>query len=227
MLSTVPRAESALLTDLPAGVYEVKGTAVGSPSGHLRLRTDRVSGPIADWDVASFGPIWTRQITIPVALAGLQIEPDAAARAAIHDVSVRAVSVSAPPEGVENRKARHAARYGPAILFLLGGDAWVEPVGTWVAGGSSADFAVAPDPDASFQLFVQNGPVDNKVTLESAGWQETLILEPGAERILQIPADHRRRAIRLKVAATKGFRPAEVDPKSEDLRYLGVWIETR
>ena len=66
-----------------------------------------------------------------------------------------------------------------------------------------------------------------KVTLESAEWQETLILEPGAERIVHIPTDQRRRVIPLNVAAAKGFRPADVDPKSEDVRYLGAWIETR
>ena len=226
-LSTVPRAESALMTDLPAGVYEVAGKAIGSPSGHLRLRTDRVSGPIADWDVASFGSSWTRQVTIPIALAGLQVEADAAARTAIHDVSVRAVSLAEPPEGLENREARRAARYGPAIVFLLDGDAWVEPVGTWVAGGSNAEFAIAPDPQSSFQLFLRNGPVANTVTLESAGWREIFMFEPGAERFVQIPADRRRRATLLAVAATNGFRPADVDPKSEDVRFLGVWIETR
>ena len=103
----------------------------------------------------------------------------------------------------------------------------MEPVGTWVAGGSSAEFAVTPDAQAPLRLFVRNGPAENKVTLESAGWQETLILEPGAERIVQIPTDHPRRVIPLKVAATKGFRPADVDPKSDDVRFLGVWIETR
>lgn len=229
-LSTVPRAESALMTHLPAGVYEVTGTAIGSPSGHLRLRTDRVSGPIADWDVASFGPGWTRQVTIPIALAGLQIEADAGARNAIHDVSVRAISVSEPPEGLENREARRAARYGPALVFLLGGHAWVEPAGAWIAGASSAEFAIAPDRPSLFQIFVRNGAAANEVTLESSGWRDRLALKPGEERFVRLPSDTRsddRRLIRLKVAATDGFRPADVDPKSADVRFLGVWIETR
>lgn len=229
-LSTVPRAESALMTHLPAGVYEVTGTAIGSPSGHLRLGTDRVSGPIADWNVASFGPGWTRQVTIPIALAGLQIEADAGARKVLHDVSVRAVSVSSAPKGLDGREARRGARYGPALVFLLGGGAWVEPAGAWIAGASSAEFAISPDPPSPFQIFVRNGAAENEVTLESSGWRERLALKPGEERFVRVSSDTRsddRRLIRLKVAATNGFHPADVDPKSEDVRFLGVWIETR
>ena len=224
---TVPGAESALLTHLPAGTYEIKGTATGSLAGRLRLRTDRVSGPVAEWDVASFGPTWTRQVAIPVALAGLQIEADAAARNAIHDVSVRALSLSGPPDGFENREARRGAHYGLATVFLMRGDAWMEPMGTWVAGGSNAEFAIAPDAQSTLELFMRNGPVANRVTLESATWKETLTLEPGAERTLPLPRDRRRLAIPLKVTAATGFRPADFDPKTEDVRFLGVWIETR
>jgi hypothetical protein len=224
---TAPGAESTLITHLPTGIYEVHGTASGSLAGHLRLRTDRVSGPVAEWDVASFGPSWTRLVALPVALAVLQIETDAAARNAIHDVSFRALSLSEPPEGFENREARRAARYGLATVFLMGGDAWMEPTGAWVAGGSNAEFAIAPDPQSTLELFMRNGPVANRVTLDSVTWKEILTLEPGAERILRLPTDRRRPATPLRVTSTNGFRPADVDPKSEDVRFLGVWIETR
>ncbi|HEY3045540.1 MAG TPA: hypothetical protein VGJ39_16030, partial [Vicinamibacterales bacterium] len=230
ILSTTGGAESAMTATaahLPAGTYEVTGTAIAAPAGHLRMRTDRVSGPIVDWDVASFETSWARQLTIPVAVAGLQIEADPAARSALHDVSMRAVSVSAAPEGLEGREARRAARYGPALVFFLGGDAWMEPTGAWIGGVSDADFAVATDPPSSFQIFVRNGSVDNEVTLQTPRWRERLTLKPGEERVVGVPPDDRGRVMRLKVTATNGFRPADVDPKSEDVRFLGVWIETR
>ena len=229
MLSTTPRPESSSIARLPAGTYEVSGRAIASPAGRLRLRTDRVSGPIADWDVASFETSWVRQVTIPVALAGLQIEMDPAARTALHDVSMRAVSVSVPPEGLEGREARRAARYGPALVFFIGGEAWVEPTGAWIAGASSAEFAIAPDPSSRVQIFLRNGAAENDVTLESPGWQERLLLKPGEERFVAVPPDRPdfRRLMRLKVTTTNGFRPADVDPKTEDVRFLGVWIETR
>jgi hypothetical protein len=228
ILSTTPGPESpATMTaaHLPPGTYEVTGTALGSPVGHLHVRTDRVSGPVVDWDAGSFGTSWARQVTIPMAVAALQIDADPAARKVLRDISMRPVSVSRPPAGLQGVEARRAARYGPALVFLLEGDAWMEPTGVWIAGGSNAELAVAPDRQ-SFQIFVRNGPVENEVTLESPGWQQRLKLEPGEERVIAGP-DTVARLMRLNVAATRGFRPADVDPKSEDVRFLGVWIETR
>ena len=104
----------------------------------------------------------------------------------------------------------------------------MEPTGAWVAGGSSAEFAIAPDPQSTLELFMRNGPVANRVTLESAtlegntharAWRRT--------RRCRLPTDRRRPVTPLNVTATNGFRPADVDPKSEDVRFLGVWIETR
>ena len=226
-LSTTHRAESVTMAHLHAGVYAVSGKTIGAASGRVRLKTDRVSGPIAEWDAASLESNWTRHVTLPVALVSLQFETDVAARSAIRDVSIRAVSVSAPEEGLGNREARRGARYGPATVFLLGGNAWVEPAGIWVAGASAAEFIIVPDPSSAFQLFVRNGPVENIVTLESGSWRKTLALTPSEERLVPVPANPRRRTTPLHVDAANGFRPADVVPQSQDLRFLGVWIETR
>jgi hypothetical protein len=124
-----------------------------------------------------------------------------------------------------SRSARY--QYPDRPTALLDGDAWMEPPGTWVAGESSAEFAVAPDPQSPIQLFLRNGPVANTVSLESAGWHETFTFAPGAEQLVQIPVDHVHRPVPLTVAASHGFRPADLDPASDDVRFLGVWIETR
>jgi hypothetical protein len=55
----------------------------------------------------------------------------------------------------------------------------------------------------------------------------TLDLKAGEERLVKVPSIERARTTPLKVEAANGFRPAEVDPGSEDRRLLGVWIETR
>ena len=80
------------------------------------------------------------------------IEADATARGVVKDVSMRAVSVSRPQKGLESRVAKEGTRYGPVAVFLIAGDAWVEPGGIWVAGGSNAAFAIAPDGQSPFQL---------------------------------------------------------------------------
>jgi hypothetical protein len=225
-LSTVARPERPL-AHLPAGVYELRGRTTGTATGRVRVKTDRVSGPIAEWDSSSLESNWMRQVSIPLAVSGLQIEVDPSARKVIRDVSIRAVSLQAAEDTPEAREARRAARYGPSTLFLLGGDAWVEPAGTWIGGRSIAEFAIATDPQAPLQVLVRNGPVENSVTLASAAWREQLQLRAGEERLVQVPSDNRGRPTPLIVAAANGFRPADVNPGSEDWRLLGVWIETR
>jgi hypothetical protein len=86
---------------------------------------------------------------------------------------------------------------------------------------------VAVDPPAPVQLFVRNGPLENAVTLESGAWREALTLRPGEERLMQLPIDANRSTTPLRVQASRGFRPSDVDGKSDDRRLLGVWLETR
>jgi hypothetical protein len=227
MLSDNPRTDSPSMVHLPAGTYELTGATTGSAHGHLRLRTDRVSGPLADWDVASFEPIWTRRLTIPVGVAGLTIDLDPAARAALHNVSMRAVSVSGPLTDLGRREARRASRYGSALLFFLDGDAWMEPTGAWIGGDSRAEFAIAPDAPAPLQVLVRNGPVDNDVAIESGRWRDRLSMKPGEEQVVELPRDDRQGLTLLTMAARNGFRPAAVDSTSDDVRFLGVWMEIR
>jgi hypothetical protein len=219
-------AESATLARVPAGTYEVSGTLAAPVTGRIRVRTDRVSGPLAEWDASALDSTWRRQVTLPVAVASLQFEADPGVREALRDVSIRARSVSSRETGGA-REARRGAKYGTSSVFLMDGTAWVEPTGIWVAADSSAEFAIAAESPAPVQLFVRNGPVENVASLESGGWHDTLTLRPGEERVVPIPAIAGRPTTPLRVHASTGFRPSEVDPRSDDRRQLGLWIETR
>jgi hypothetical protein len=226
-VSTGGRSEWSMMVHLPPGTYEVTGVAIGAPAGHVRLITDRQSPAIAEWDVASFGPLWEREISIPVGVAALQVDLDAAAQQCLREVVVRAAAVLPKQERVVgDREAGHGARYGPAALFLLDGIAWVEPDGIWVGRGANTEFVIAPDPQAPIRLFVRNGAMDNSVTLESGTWHDHLVLRPGEERVVEVPV-RAGPGTQLTVLSADGFRPADVDPKSSDDRLLGVWIETR
>ena len=142
-------------------------------------------------------------------------------------MSIRAASLVEPPRSLEEREAKSGARYGPVVVFLMGGDVWMEPAGIWIAGGSNAEFAIAPDRRSPIHVSLRNGSAGNTVTLESAAWRERFVLAPDEVREVQIPTDGRSQATPLRVASTNGFRPVDVDPKSADERFLGVWIETR
>jgi hypothetical protein len=219
---------AATAVHLPAGIYELTGTAAAAASGGLRLKVDHLSStPIASWDVATLRSNWTQQVMLPVAVASLEIDADADARRALRDVSLRAVSRSDPQDALAGREAKDGARYGSLVVFLMRGDAWVEPAGIWVAGGSHADFALAPDRQAPVHLAVRNGPVDNQVTLESGSWRQEMALKPGEERIVLIAPYGRTDGTPLSVAATNGFHPSDGDPKNADERFLGVRLEVR
>ena len=220
------RTERATFAHVPAGVYEVRGRVLGPGRGRVQVKTDRVSGPIAGWDVASLESTWMRQVTLPVPVAGLQIEVDRDARAAVRDVSMRSISMPSMADSLEGREARRATRIGSSLVFWLTGEAWVEPGGAWIGGRSEAEFSIATEAHAPLQLLVRNGPVENDVTLTSALWQETLRLDAGGERVVEVPSGATS-LTPLTVATSNGFRPADVDTGSDDRRLLGVWIETR
>ena len=103
----------------------------------------------------------------------------------------------------------------------------MEPGGTWVEGGRSADFVISPDDGAMPKLFVRNPPVANQVTLEGDGWRAFLVLAPGEERLVSLPFTAPTGAMRLRVTAAHGMRPTEFEQGSTDSRFLGCWIETR
>jgi hypothetical protein len=216
------------LSRLPGGLYEIAGVVGHPAAGRIRVRTDQRSPTIADWDVQSLSGAWRQELLLPLDVTALHIEPDEAAKDAVRDLTVRALSVwgdeDAPAVDLE---ARFSARYGPATLFLLDGTAWLEAAGAWIGGGRRARFLVTSGDVPAFHMLVRNGPVANEVTIAGAAWREQLTLAPGEERVLPVPVDARGRGILLEVTSTGGFRPSEVDPKSDDVRFLGAWIDTR
>ena len=111
---------------LPAGMYEVTGTAAGASGGRLRLRTDRVSPPIADWDVASFGTTGRGRWRSRSPSRHWKSTWISRARRTVSDGSIRAASLTRTPRGLEDREAKSGARYGPVVVFLMSGDAWME-----------------------------------------------------------------------------------------------------
>jgi hypothetical protein len=198
------------------------------PEGAVRVVMDSESTPIAQWPVSALTGSWRQRFTLPVGVRALRLDLDAPAKRAVRNLTVRVVSVLARKDRLAgDPEAERVARYGPAVVFLLGGSAWVEPAGTWVAGGRHAEFAISPDGATPIRLFVRNGATTNTVSLESGAWHRDLALAPGEEHLLDVPSAPNRSTTALRVESAQGFRPAEVDPHSQDQRVLGVWIETR
>jgi hypothetical protein len=210
-----------------AGVYEVEGLTVAGGFGHLRVRLDRQLPGIDDWDLASMPGPWRRTITLPVTADLLRIDADAAARRSVLGLSIRALELPAEAEGYSpDAAAIRATRYGPAVVFQTDGHAYMEPTGTWVGGGDFADFVIVPDRGSPARLFVRNGAIGNRVTVDSGAWREELTLTANEERLLDVPVEAGR-IVALRVRSKTGARPADSDPNNTDRRVLGCWLETR
>jgi hypothetical protein len=199
----------------------------GNPAGRIQVMTDPKSPAIGDWAVASLPATWRKTVLLPVAVAALELDLDAAAIHSLRNVEFRTLSVLPPGDRIASgAEAGHGARYGSAVMFHLSGPVWVEPDGTWVGRGTKADFVIAPDFPEALRLFVRNGPVKNQVTLESGIWSRSLSLAPGEECVVEIPV-HEGAGTPLTVRSLSGFRPSDVDTTSQDDRFLGVWIATQ
>ena len=215
-----------LLTGLPAATYEIEAFVSRATAGQLSVTLDRQFDAAWKWNLAGIRTLWRETITVPVPVPALLIDADQATRDAIQYVSVRAVDIPGGRHQLSRIEPMHVVRYGPALVFLMSGDAYTEPGGTWIAGGGAAEFVIAPDPGAPIRLFVRNAPVTNEVTLESGSWRQVLSLQPREERLLDVPTDPNRPGVPLRASCASGARPADYE-KSDDTRLLGCWIETR
>jgi hypothetical protein len=210
------------LFGLPAGTYAIEGAGVGNASELVTATVDGEFGPQWSWHVGDSPDAWRREIRLPVPSRALAVSASGARRLAVHPVRIAGSS-----HQLANTEAIHVARYGPALVFLVGGHAFMEPGGTWVEGERSADFVISPDEGAMVKVLVRNPPISNLVTLEGDGWREVLTLSPGEERLVtrSVPADSA--GMRLRVTAAHGARPTAFERGSTDARFLGCWIETR
>ena len=134
-------------------------------------------------------------------------------------------------ESPTSELARQVRRYGAATVYLIGEGGYLEPAGFWIAPGVETAIVIRPDARGSTSaLFVRNAPVANRLSIitgVAGGWRRDLDLAPGEERMVEVPRDPSRSAMLLRLRAARGFRPAHVEPASQDFRNLGCWFEVR
>jgi hypothetical protein len=227
--SRTPRRPDDPLTavpDPPAGTYTIEATINGD-ARRLTAGIDRQPGPLWTWDLSGVRGRWKETLTLANDAQTLRVDADAATRAAVSDVSIRAERRLPAHERVSEQRAWRAARYANATVFLLDGRAYVEPGGAWVGGATTAAFAIVGDGAAPLQLFVRNSPVQNTVVLEASHWRDTLTMAPREEKLLSVPFDVGRQGFVLRVSSASGARPSDVEPGNQDRRLLGCWLETR
>jgi hypothetical protein len=210
----------------PAGTYIVEAVLDGNP-GRLNAGLDREPGPLWSWDLTGTRGPWRQSIVLPVPSLALKIEADAAGRRAVSALSIRAERVVSGPARFDGLEARRVGRYGPAMVFLVDGSAYMEKVGAWVAGRNEAGFVIVPDAGSMVRLLLRNFAVDNVVTIDSAGSQQEYPMKPRDERTVEVPVDGRTGAAIVRVKSAAGARPSDLEPGNLDLRLLGCWVQVQ
>lgn len=207
---------------LPAGEYRLRpllrGTAgwmmVGVGCDQFAVRTEPLT--------AAQQPL---VVSFPVELRALLIRVDEDARANIRGLALEPIALVPPERQLTSDFARHAVRYGAATVYFMDERSYAEPEAFWVGGSRTSDVVIHPDgPKAADTLLLRNGATENTVLVSTRGWREEMRLGPGEERRIQIPLDLARGATLFRISASSGFRPSEVDPHSQDHRFLGVWV---
>jgi hypothetical protein len=200
---------------IPAGSYDI----LGHHADPLRLRIRRPDDPIFTLE-----PNETT-IRLPVdvpSLIGHASNPAPGAAPLV----LRAALVS--PLFDDRPRAHQARRYGRTVVYFLDDAAFAESDAFWIGGGSTTEVVVQPDGGGGeATIFLRNAPVENSLLLSSGSWRDERKLTPGEEREITIPLDTSRGATRLRLHSASGFRPSEVDHRSTDPRFLGVWIQFR
>jgi hypothetical protein len=98
----------------------------------------------------------------------------------------------------------------------------------WVRADRHAEFVIQPPSDAtSIMLALRNAPLANVVTITSGDDRRALELDPDQRMVIPLATRAPGAPAFVELRARTGFRPAEVDPASDDMRLLGCWIEFR
>ena len=219
--------ETALLFALPAipaGRYRLSAVSedprgwlmVGiahDPRDPFALQTVPVSGDPID-------------LRVPVPVRALVIRGDEDAWRTVRGLIIEPLEVIPAAQRVTAEIARRAVRYEPAFVYFMDERSFPEPQAFWVGGSRDSTVVVQPVPSRrTLVLTLRNAPVENRVTLESRGWEKVLTMAAGEEQRIEIPVVPGAEAVPLRITASSGFRPSEVDAGSRDERFLGVWVK--
>ncbi len=215
---------------LPAGTYGIDvtfGDQVPSQPSSLSLQVGRAGPPLQTWSLQpKAGETWHTSLWLAldagfVGFRGPQEMERAIASITITPTAV--VDVGARPRVNE---VLSAAAYGDVMCYFHHEHMYPEPNGFWTIGRSSADVTVAVPPARTTPvvLRIHSGSQANNATITTFGWRRQLALVPGQAADIELPVVTGG-VIPLTIATDNGFSPRQFDPASNDLRFLGIWVE--
>jgi hypothetical protein len=159
------------------------------------------------------------EMQLPVGVADLAIEPGP---------ELTAVRARVQLEPIETRDrggfAKRQRAFGPARIFFMDDNAFVEERGFWVQGGRSTSMTLISEEGVTgrpLRLNLQNGRAPNTIRIETPSSKLDQRLAPLERHAVELPFSDG--ALPVTITASAGFRPS--DSGSSDRRFLGVWVE--
>jgi hypothetical protein len=208
---------------VPAGEYRIRFSLTSS-DGWIMVGIGRDQFALQTQPLSTLrDPL---QIYFPVDVRAIVVRGDEDARRSVAGMTIEPVRVLPPWERLTTHYARRAVHYQGTIVYFLDDRSFPEPEGFWIGGARESAIVLQPDgqrPDATVHL--RNGPVANDVVVGRGSGAQFLGMDPGEETQIVVPIDAPRGATLLPFTTRAGFRPSEVDPKSRDDRFLGVWVK--
>jgi hypothetical protein len=211
----------AVFPAVPAGSYLLQVHRRSGQDGWVMAGVGNDQFAIVTQPVAAFDQ--GIAIDLPVDVRAISVRTDEGARDQLESITLRPVAL--PRSQLSRDVARRAVRYATTVAYFLDERAFPEPSGFWVGGGRDTTIAAHSDSArGSVAFLLRNGAADNRVLLESGAWRGDVALKAGEERRIEIPLDPATHTALVRIRSESGFRPMDVDGRSKDSRFLGVFV---
>jgi hypothetical protein len=211
----------AIFPSLPAGSYLLQVHRRGGQDGWVMAGVGNDQFAIVTQPIAAFdGGV---PIDLPVDVRAISVRSDEGARDQLESIALRPLTMATGRLTAD--VARRAVRYGSNVVYFLDDRSFPEPAGFWVGGSRESTLALRADrPRASVTLTLKNGAAPNRALLEAGSWRGDVGFGAGEERRIEVPLDPATGSALLRIRSESGFRPSEVDARSRDTRFLGVFV---
>ena len=215
---------------LPAGTYRIDvqfNDRAGEGEWPLALQVGRVGPPLQSWTIqAQPRQLWTTTLWLPVNANFVGLRGPTEMERAIDSIAIT-------PTDVVDAGARpivptvfSAASYNGVSLFFHDERMYPEPAGFWLLGRRTSQLTVAVPPNRTTPvvLRIHSGGKANVATFTTFDWERDYSLVPGQAAEVELPMVNGS-VIPITVHVRDGFFPREIDPSSNDPRFLGFFVE--
>jgi hypothetical protein len=212
--------------DLPPGRYDARvWFQEGSPrSGDLRLSVYQ-GNPLARTSDALPDPA-RLTFELPVRIPVWMALSDRATAQAVSQVQITPVTIVPTSLRIKTDARAIEGIPGHPNAYIVYADDETHPEGGvfWTKGRERGKVLVLPAGAKELLITVYVGPSGGTAHLSVAGRSWETVLAPNESKQLSVAIENDSSPIQVMVQAAQSFRPAQVDPKSTDIRNLGCQV---